>query len=116
MSTITCGARGRDPAKNLPVDALDGAKSGFALGDLWAALDELEEDHLIEEIVEGLQNNVDAANQEGEECDHGSAYSDSNNEAGDSGDDEDKLYFPRCQRATLGETLCTVTRTWWTTQ
>eukprot|EP00873_Tetraselmis_striata_P033490 jgi/Tetstr1/453754/TSEL_040706.t1 len=61
---------------------------------MWAALDELEEDQLIEDIVEGLMNDVDAANQEGEECDHGSAYSDSNSEAGDSGDDEDKLYFP----------------------
>eukprot|EP00873_Tetraselmis_striata_P016231 jgi/Tetstr1/436495/TSEL_025323.t1 len=45
-----------------PVDALESAEGGFALGDLWAALDELEEDQLIEEVVEGLLNDVDASN------------------------------------------------------
>eukprot|EP00873_Tetraselmis_striata_P020809 jgi/Tetstr1/441073/TSEL_029341.t1 len=75
------------------VDALDGAEGGFALGDLWAALDEQEEDQLIEEVVEGLLNDVDASNQEGEECDHENAYAYSSSEAEDSGDDEDELYF-----------------------
>eukprot|EP00873_Tetraselmis_striata_P028786 jgi/Tetstr1/449050/TSEL_036265.t1 len=77
----------------VPVDALESAEGGFALGDLWAALDELEEDQLIEEIVKGLLNDVDASNQEGEECDHENAYAYSSSEAGDSGDDEDELYF-----------------------
>eukprot|EP00873_Tetraselmis_striata_P010126 jgi/Tetstr1/430390/TSEL_020200.t1 len=76
-----------------PVDALESAEGGFALGDLWAALDELEEDQLIEEIVKGLLNDVDASNQEGEECDHENAYAYSSSEAEDSGDDEDELYF-----------------------
>eukprot|EP00873_Tetraselmis_striata_P046240 jgi/Tetstr1/466504/TSEL_011011.t1 len=61
---------------------------------MWAALDELEEDQLIEEVVEGLLNDVDASNQEGaEECDHENAYAYNSNEAKDSGDDEDELYF-----------------------
>eukprot|EP00873_Tetraselmis_striata_P019273 jgi/Tetstr1/439537/TSEL_027966.t1 len=47
-----------------PVDALESAEGGFALGDLWAALDEVEEDQLIEEVVEGLLNDRDASNQE----------------------------------------------------
>eukprot|EP00873_Tetraselmis_striata_P028220 jgi/Tetstr1/448484/TSEL_035752.t1 len=76
-----------------PVDALESAEGGFALGDLWAALDELEEDLLIEEVVEGLLNDVDASNQEGEECDNENAYAYSSSEAEDSGDDEDELYF-----------------------
>eukprot|EP00873_Tetraselmis_striata_P038319 jgi/Tetstr1/458583/TSEL_044986.t1 len=70
---------------------MDGAEGGFALGD--AALDELEEDQLIEEVVEGLLNDVDAANQEGEECDHENAYAYNNSEAEDNGGDEDELYF-----------------------
>eukprot|EP00873_Tetraselmis_striata_P010528 jgi/Tetstr1/430792/TSEL_020577.t1 len=45
-----------------PVDALESAEGSFALGDLWAALDELEEDQLIEEVVEELLNDVDASN------------------------------------------------------
>eukprot|EP00873_Tetraselmis_striata_P009368 jgi/Tetstr1/429632/TSEL_019530.t1 len=77
----------------LPVDALESAEGGFAMGDLWAALDELEEDQLIEEVVEGLLNDVVASNQEGEECDHENAYAYSSSEAEDSEDDEDKLYF-----------------------
>eukprot|EP00873_Tetraselmis_striata_P021417 jgi/Tetstr1/441681/TSEL_029906.t1 len=77
----------------VPVDALESAEGGFALGDLWAALDELEEDQLIEEVVEGLLNDVDASNQEGEECDHENTYAYNNTEAEDSGDDEDELYF-----------------------
>eukprot|EP00873_Tetraselmis_striata_P033550 jgi/Tetstr1/453814/TSEL_040765.t1 len=76
-----------------PVDALDGAEGGFALGDLRAALDEQEEDQLIEEVVEGLLNDVDASNQEGEEFDHENAYAYSIGDAEDSGDDEDELYF-----------------------
>eukprot|EP00873_Tetraselmis_striata_P009465 jgi/Tetstr1/429729/TSEL_019622.t1 len=76
-----------------PVDALESAEGGFALGDLWAALDELKEDHLIEEVVEGLLNDVDASNQEGEEYDHENAYAYSSSEAEDNGDDEDELYF-----------------------
>eukprot|EP00873_Tetraselmis_striata_P033524 jgi/Tetstr1/453788/TSEL_040740.t1 len=63
------------------------------MGDLWAALDELEEDQLIEEVVEGLLNDVDASNQEGEECDHENTYAYSSCEAEDNGDDEDELYF-----------------------
>eukprot|EP00873_Tetraselmis_striata_P020861 jgi/Tetstr1/441125/TSEL_029386.t1 len=51
------------------------------------------QDQLIEEVVEGLLNDVDASNQEGEECDHENAYAYSNSEAEDSGDDEDELYF-----------------------
>eukprot|EP00873_Tetraselmis_striata_P029764 jgi/Tetstr1/450028/TSEL_037075.t1 len=77
----------------VPVDALESAEGGFALGDLWAALDELEEDQLIEEVVEGLLNDVDASNQEGEECDHENAYAYSSSEAEDSGDEKDELYF-----------------------
>eukprot|EP00873_Tetraselmis_striata_P029135 jgi/Tetstr1/449399/TSEL_036494.t1 len=76
-----------------PVDALESAEGGFALGDLWAALDELEEDQLIEEVVEELLNDVDASNQDGEEYDHENAYAYSSSEAEDSGDDEDELYF-----------------------
>eukprot|EP00873_Tetraselmis_striata_P022553 jgi/Tetstr1/442817/TSEL_030901.t1 len=70
-----------------------GKRRGRALGDLWAALDELEEDQLIEESWKGLLNDVDASNQEGEECDHENAYAYSSSEAEDSGDDEDELYF-----------------------
>eukprot|EP00873_Tetraselmis_striata_P005557 jgi/Tetstr1/425821/TSEL_016199.t1 len=51
------------------------------------------QDQLIEEVVEGLLNDVDASNQEGEECDHEKAYAYISSEAEDSGDDEDELYF-----------------------
>eukprot|EP00873_Tetraselmis_striata_P040708 jgi/Tetstr1/460972/TSEL_006124.t1 len=98
-SALSSGHQAQDPEEIsceqglMPADALESAEGGFAMGDLWAALDELEEDQLIEEVVEGLLHDVDASNQEGEECDHENAHAYNSSEAEDSGDDEDELYF-----------------------
>lgn len=77
-----------------PESALDGAGGGFAQGDLWAALDEVEKDQRIEavmeELVEGIGNDDLMVHQESESHDYTESRFDSSNDSEDSEDDEDK--------------------------